>query len=149
MLESESMGGLGDAVGFVNGEFLRHAAWHGAKTTGTGADIAQDHEGGGSPGVTFRTIGTAGIFANGFQVQLAQQIVGEEILVAGGQWPFEPGRQSAQAGWWRLNQAERLHGESVPWLVVTLARWATRKKTHRENIDGQKDGLPLAISLLF
>ena len=70
-----------------------------------GCDVAQDHERRGTAGIAFGAIGAAGVFADGLQLQFTQQMVRERILIADGQWPFEPRRQAAGVG--QLRQESR------------------------------------------
>ena len=64
-----------------------------AEPAGPGADIAQNHEGGGAASVAFGPIGTAGVLAHRLEPQLVEQSLREEVAVPFGKRSFEPGRQ--------------------------------------------------------
>src|SRR5204862_717488 len=94
VLEPESQGGLGDAFGFIVLECLGCAARYGTKAARAGADVAQDHEGCGAPGVALGPVWAAGVLAHRLETQLAQQLLREEVAVALGQSSLQPGGEA-------------------------------------------------------
>lgn len=48
---------------------------HVAEGAAAGADVAQDHEGGGAPAEAFADVGAGGLFAHGVQLLFPQQLL--------------------------------------------------------------------------
>ena len=90
--------GFSHALGFVGFRRVRFAARHRAKPARARAYIPQDHERSRSPSVAFGAIGTAGVFAHGFQLQLTHEIVREGILIPDRQRTLQPGGKAARPG---------------------------------------------------
>ena len=96
--QAQPMGRLGDAGRFVVFEVVGPALGDRAEAARPGADVAEDHEGGGAAGVTLGPIGTAGVLADRLQAQLAQQLLGEEIPISARQLALQPRRQTPMGG---------------------------------------------------
>ena len=92
MFQAKAMGCLGDAFRLVGLKFFRAATLDGAETAASCANIPQNHEGRRFLGITFHSVWTLGIVADGFQVQFFEQPGSEMIGVALGNFAFEPSR---------------------------------------------------------
>ena len=68
--QAQAMAGLGQSVGLVEGDGLGMPAIDRTEAARAGADVAQDHERGGSPGPAFRAIRASGTFADRLEPEL-------------------------------------------------------------------------------
>src|SRR5271165_296629 len=77
----------------------RFATGHGAEAAGAGADVPQNHEGGGAVLPAFTHVGAAGALANGVQVQGAHGAL--EFLIAFTAKEFDAQPLRPRVGVWR------------------------------------------------
>ena len=72
--EAQALGGFGHAGGFAGIERERLGGGHRAKLAGAGAAVAANDERGGAFAPAFPMIRTPRTFANGVELQLAEQL---------------------------------------------------------------------------
>lgn len=69
VLEAEGSDGFGDAAGLIEIDGEGGSFLNGAETAAAGADVAEDHEGGGAVVPAFADVGAGGGFANGVELE--------------------------------------------------------------------------------
>src|SRR5262245_4939647 len=94
VLQPQSRRRLRHALRFVGLDIECRAARDRTESARARAYVSEDHERRGPAGVALGAVWAAGIFAHCFQPQVAQQRVGEEVLVAPRQRSLEPGGKS-------------------------------------------------------
>jgi len=87
--------GFGDAARFVEIRFFRAVGGDVAKAAGTGADVAEDHDGGGAAGPAFAEVGTHGGLADAVEMMAVD--VAAEVVISRtcGEFDAKPGRLAA------------------------------------------------------
>jgi hypothetical protein len=82
--------GFGDAGGFSEVVFGGAAGLDGAEITGAGADVTQNHEGGGAAGPAFAEVGALGALANGVELVFVDEFADGVVTGAGREFGAEP-----------------------------------------------------------
>ncbi len=90
MLEFHEGDGFGDAAGLVEVERGRAAGGDVAEAAGAGADVAEDHDGGGAAGPAFAHVGAFGGFADGVELVVVDGLAEGGVGGAGGEFDAEP-----------------------------------------------------------
>ena len=90
VLQTQSQRRFGDTFGLVGLHGFGLTLRHGTEATRSRADVAQDHERRGLLRPTLGAIGALGAFADGFQVQLFDQLGRKVIGVAQRHVALEP-----------------------------------------------------------
>lgn len=88
--EAHAGDGFGDAVGFVVIDGERGALLDGAEAAAAGAEVAEDHEGGGAAVPAVADVGTGGAFADGVQFEVGDELFEVTVVFADGGGGFEP-----------------------------------------------------------
>ena len=92
MVEIHGLDRLGDAAGLVQVEFGGHPVRDRAVLAGAGADVAQDHEGGGAVLPALADVGTAGLLADRVQRLAAHHALQPQVVRPPGGPHLEPRR---------------------------------------------------------
>jgi len=88
--EAEGGAGFGDAAGFVEIDRERCAFLDRAEPAAAGADVAENHEGGGAAVPAFADVGAGGAFADGVEVEIGDEAFQFVVVFAGGGRGAEP-----------------------------------------------------------
>ena len=98
VLEVHAADCVADAAGLVEVEGWGAAGGDVAEAAASGADIAEDHERGGTGGPAFTHVGAFGGLADGVEAVFVDEVQEVEILLAGGHFHAEPGGLPAGGG---------------------------------------------------
>ena len=98
VLQPHPLDGGGQPEGFAQVQGIGASAGYGAVGAGAGADVAQDHKGGGGAFPALADVGAAGFLADGVQPAVAHQLLQFNIAGAAGHWHFEPVGQAGADG---------------------------------------------------
>ena len=80
---------------FVVLEVIGRALGHRAEAAGAGADVAEDHERRGLAGPALGAVGALRALADRFELEVVDEVLGEEVAVPFRDGPLEPVRQAA------------------------------------------------------
>lgn len=94
MAKAERLYRLRDSLRLSVIDRERSPCFHGAVVAAPGTDVTQDQEGGGAGVPTFPSIGAAGFFANGVELEPVHRLLDFEIVRTGLGLDLEPGRQA-------------------------------------------------------
>ncbi len=72
--QAQSGASFGDAARLIHIDFEWRTLLHGAETAAAGADVAEDHEGGGAAIPAFTDVWAGGTFADGVEMEVADQV---------------------------------------------------------------------------
>lgn len=90
VFEAEGGAGFGDAAGFVEVHFEGGALLDGAKAAAPGAEVAQNHEGGGALVPAFAEVGAGCAFTDGVKAEVLDEALEFAVVVADGGGRLEP-----------------------------------------------------------
>ena len=93
--EAEALHGAGKARGFPGVDGRGLAAGYGAVTACAGADVAEDHEGGGLSLPALADVGASRLFADGVELRVVKQPPYAEVILAAGCADGQPLRQAS------------------------------------------------------
>src|SRR5215217_381721 len=97
VIEAHLSGCVGDTPGFVEVELGRLACEDGAEATRAGADVAEDHEGGGPVVPALADVRAAGLLTDGVEAQATHGLFYLAVTLAHGRPGLEPLGPSVQA----------------------------------------------------
>ena len=96
---------------------VRSSRFYGAVVTAPGADVTEYKEGSGARVPTFPSIGTAGFFANGVELEPVHRLLDVEIVRAGLCVDLEPGWQARTFSRSELVDRDQAHERVLPFLL--------------------------------
>ena len=98
VLQPHPLDRLGEAHRLQRVECRRRAVGNRAVGAVPGADVTQDHKGGGPVLPAFADVGAAGLFAHGVEPQLAHHRLDVRVAGSAGCLHLEPSRFAGEAG---------------------------------------------------
>jgi hypothetical protein len=87
---------LADSAGLVEIECGRASGGDVAEAAASGADVAEDHEGGGARVPAFAHVGTHGRLADGVELFFVNEVEEAAVALAGGHFHLQPGRLASE-----------------------------------------------------